>query len=665
MKTNINSWPKPALLCCLLALSLFTYSQTNTWLGLSTNWDNPGNWSLGVVPSDPQTVHIALAPKNPVIANVTIVPGRTTGNVIIDDGVILTVNNQLNFKGTTWQGPTTGMAHVRGISYVHITGSLPQTFTGNTEFENLVQDDLSGLSIIAGNLSITNVLSLQGSNMQVSGNLTFRSTAPGQYGILENFGVCCAGVLSTIGSGTVTSEMFVSSTGYHELGTPVTADLAQLGANGVSGYYIPDPTYSPCDERYAASNSPNAGLWSWHENIPTNNTCFQVGWYGESAGTMATPGIGYISLHSAGSVLSVRGTPNQNATYTVSNLGNSNWASNSQQLHQPYYYGSGWHLLANPYQAPYHMAGSLNSDFDDAVIYQTTGGLSGTYQPLIAPSIYTGPSVVNFGFIAPFQAVMVHKTPGNTADFVFNISNATTAERPDFFKTAEATGKGLVLTVAGNGFKDITCVGFSDQATAGFDVLLDSRKLKSATGQPTLFTINNGNFLSVNTNHSMGETPTVEVAFSPETDGNYTIGTEGIENFDAADAIILEDKKTGQMIDLKQTNNYTFAATAADNLNRFALHFASPTYIEEAKSETFKMFGSGNTLFIDFSKLNTVDATIDVFDVLGRKLFSDRYASSSIYSKQLDNIGGAYVVAKVMTGGETETGKVFLADLNK
>lgn len=72
-----------------------------------------------------------------------------------------------------------------------------------------------------------------------------------------------------------------------------------------------------------------------------------------------------------------------------------------------------------------------------------------------------------------------------------------------------------------------------------------------------------------------------------------------------------------------------------------------------------------NRIFVDFTKQADVDAQVDIYNVLGQLLSSEKYGKSSLYSKEIDNLEAAYLIVRVKNDDLITTKKVFLANVNK
>jgi hypothetical protein len=67
---------------------------TNTWTGaVNSSWENPGNWSCGIVPNDP-TINVVINSgtvilnSNKTVHSITVQPGA---NLIVNAGFTLTI----------------------------------------------------------------------------------------------------------------------------------------------------------------------------------------------------------------------------------------------------------------------------------------------------------------------------------------------------------------------------------------------------------------------------------------------------------------------------------------------------------------------------------------------------------------------------------------------
>jgi hypothetical protein len=86
------------------------------------------------------------------------------------------------------------------------------------------------------------------------------------------------------------------------------------------------------------------------------------------------------------------------------------------------------------------------------------------------------------------------------------------------------------------------------------------------------------------------------------------------------------------------------------------------TGIANVGEGTLNIYGNGNKVYVDFSKLKGVEATIEIYNVIGQNLSTEKFGKSTIYAREIKNLDAAYVIVKVINNGETITKKVFVAN---
>ena len=74
------------------------------------------------------------------------------------------------------------------------------------------------------------------------------------------------------------------------------------------------------------------------------------------------------------------------------------------------------------------------------------------------------------------------------------------------------------------------------------------------------------------------------------------------------------------------------------------------------------IWSNSNRVFVDFTALQKVNASITIYNILGQELCSDYYVSSNIYQKEIDNIDAAYLIVRVKNDDEVITKKVFITN---
>jgi hypothetical protein len=84
--------------------------------------------------------------------------------------------------------------------------------------------------------------------------------------------------------------------------------------------------------------------------------------------------------------------------------------------------------------------------------------------------------------------------------------------------------------------------------------------------------------------------------------------------------------------------------------------------IADLGNGTLNIYSATNKVYVDFSKLKGVEATIEIYNVIGQNLSTEKFGKSTIYAKEIKNLDAAYVIVKVINNGEVITKKVFVAN---
>jgi len=116
----------------------------------------------------------------------------------------------------------------------------------------------------------------------------------------------------------------------------------------------------------------------------------------------------------------------------------------------------------------------------------------------------------------------------------------------------------------------------------------------------------------------------------------YTISLS--ECGDSFDAIILEDKLTGEKVNL-QTESYTFIHSGDSNAERFVLKIAQSSQ-PEAQSN-FAYINNGEIIINDING----DAQIEIYDLMGRRVYENADAVSNVSTYGFSS--GIYIIRKI------------------
>ncbi len=113
---------------------------------------------------------------------------------------------------------------------------------------------------------------------------------------------------------------------------------------------------------------------------------------------------------------------------------------------------------------------------------------------------------------------------------------------------------------------------------------------------------------------------------------------------------------------------YTVSLTATNTdgcsstvLQSVTVTAKTTTGIETVENNGLHMWSNGDRVYVDFSSLKQVEATIDIYNILGQKLSSEKFGKSSIYSHAFTNLDAGYVLLSVKNNGEVVARKLFIS----
>lgn len=536
-------------------------TEAKQWTGAtSTDWFDDTNWlqndndDLTGVPFSGENVIIPGGlTNNPSVTSAATCRDLTMlGNATLaTSGAALTVNRNLlgATTGTTFTGTGTGR--------ITMGGSAAQTISGNNNsFFNLRINNTAGVSITAGNnQNITNALQLQAGTLTSNNTITMRSILNSS-AYIDNF---TSGYTGTM-TGNVTFQRFSGgTTGFRYLAMPINnpliGQISEVGLSGPNnGQIIPLPT---CSNGAIASNSPYGNVMEWRENGPfTIPGCRQQGWYVRSAGSLET-GRGYLVRMVQNSTINVTGTPNLNAVTYATPLDLSNPT------------GNGWHLMGNPYAAPYRWDTDITG-FGDLNRFNATGAFVGTFTPVVVASPAADRTLPIFG------GFFIRRQGSGALSFGLPATNRRADATINYSSEDEYTN--LHVQINGNGFGDESRIYFIDNdptATSGYETKYDARKIEGNDDQPLIYThlLDGTEQLGINGFGKLDQQYVIPMVMKPGQNGTFSLNFNNIDMFDPSVMIYLEDKQTNELISLRNNPEYTFSSNVNDNPERFNIRF--------------------------------------------------------------------------------------------
>jgi len=649
----------------------------------STDWNTPSTWDNNDIPMSCDNIVIAndvtiIAGANVACVNLTIntssTLSSTTGSLsiggnLINNGLFVNNNGTVVFNGnTTVSGSsTTGFDNVTnsGVltghatnmnvagnwtnngTYNNNTGKV--TFNGNSHYNGSSTTNFYNVDVAAGKL-----LTIDGGSktMQVTNQIYLLTTGPknmGQLSIADN----TSQLSGTGGSDTVYVQLYDTLGNWHYQGVP-------------SSFYTPGCAYgnTTCETSAIVLYDFYGQRFVETSNAYTSLTGFDP----------LQVGRGYAIKFNA----TLLGDP-QRLTNFKSPISYLNTGTISYPLTYTVGKGTGWNLVSNPYPC------AIDWGYNTSDATHTTNGwhCSSNVEPTIyiydsqnsqyiTYNSYTGQNTngdANSRYIAPMQGVYVHLTTRSTnGTGLWSMDNGVRlAYNQAFFKGEENTNPPaaniLNLYVSGNGYSDQSVIGFTQDATTGFDGNYDAYKLLSSSPKtPQIYTLDSaGTKLAVNyLPSSLMNQVTVPLNFAVGVSGTYTI-TAGNVNINPAVAITLEDLKTKKLTDLN-SSSYIFTSDTATNDGRFLVHFGPvPTSVNDKNyANNLNIYTNHNQIVIQNNSSSTEKGTILIYDMLGRLIVNQYMEPNAITRIDMTetNESQAIYFVKVITSNQTLTRKV-------
>jgi hypothetical protein len=439
---------------------------------------------------------------------------------------------------------------------VTFNGTAARTVGGSGEIS------LSNITVGSSGIGLNNALKV-GRLVTLTGNLTTNgnpftllSDATGTAMVVNNPGVV---------NGRATVQRYIepafSGRGYRHYSSPVTtATVDDLDTGNYSP--IVNPAYNTAP--IPGMVRPFPSIFAYDQSRLTNDSAmtqdFNFGWMSPSFLTSSlSPGHGYTVNIPASTTVDFNGPLNNGnvSTGALTRGGTTN---------------SGWHMLGNPYPAPIDWdLASVPSGMNDAVyVFHPNGRYSGQYVSYI-----NGVGSLTDGVIPAMQGFFVRVTSGSPT---FNFTNAmrlTAYENPSFYRKAETRPLVQLNLSNASGKTDELFVYQQAGATLNDDVAFDAYKVQGNGPEvPTLYAITpNGQFLSVDGLPELTRETVIPLGVNAGVAGTYTFQAAKLLNLPSSAEVLLEDRLTGTMQNLKNNGTYTCQLAAEDNVSRFVLRF--------------------------------------------------------------------------------------------
>ena len=315
----------------------------------------------------------------------------------------------------------------------------------------------------------------------------------------------------------------------------------------------------------------------------------------------------------------------------------------------------GFNMLGNPYPATIegsHFIGT-NRTIETLYFWTHTIAASGGVYPQNNFASYTvlggvaaaAGGQIPDGSIKPGQGFYVNSSENESV--LFHNALRYDVKNTQFFRTNETIAKNdvfrLNLTNVENSFNQIL-IGYTPKATNGFDIGIDGKAIENSNSM--IYTVIDDNICIINGKPSFLVDDKVTVGFNAVSNDNYTISLENVEGLFENQEIYLKDNFTGNIVNIK-ANAYNFLSEVGIFPNRFEVFYKNIN--ENVSEENVIAFSSNNA--INIISNGTQIENIVVYDVVGRKLLDEKYASAEVTINRLKKNNQALLINITLKNG--------------
>ncbi len=557
-----------------------------------------------------------------------------TSGTISNAGTITLSANYLNTGNVIGNGTynvggnwTNSGIFTAGNSTVTFNGASLQTLNGSvpTAFNNITVNG-SGINL-SQNTSFTKVLTLTAGTISGSDTMTLISNANGD------------GMIAPVGASVSQSSVTATFTIQRFENTRTKANYASL-SSPVLSTTIGDWNINNRTPKFYMSGvgGPDGNSGSYVSvkrfNEVTN------GYVNITAYT--TPGINYVIRQGEGiylwegTSLTAMVTPFSFNTHGRPTIGNVSIASTYTSGK-----GNGFNILGNPYAAPIDWVTFLTSN------------------PTLQSSYYIFEQdgtwhVFSSGSIPMEQGFGVKTTSAASINFMESQKTMLDANllRPinpsDDVNTAT-----FVLSDNANEFSCPTIVSFAPGYVKNYNPSEDASYIESYIEEvPKLFTVSDDKEnLMLNKLPDADNTIDVPLTAVAGVQADYTLTAQNLDNITSYDCIMLIDAATGAPLNnFKDNPTYNFTTSAPESKN-FLLRFTRLTAgqscnpVNSNANEGVEIYPSTSGAFVSFHLLQSEDAVIEVYNLLGQKISTvSRTTQNDIINVPFPAIEAVYIV---------------------
>ena len=457
-------------------------------------------------------------------------------------------------------------------------------------------------------------------DLKIDGSITLNASASG-YAQLKVDG-------SVSGSGSVTVEQYVGTTGWHNMSMPVSGNLDAFGTVNTAVH----------------ANARN--VYTWNE---TTSSWVDVAGATNGSSTAASAGTGYMVYVGSNGVISAAGNIDAtgslfgSTTPSLTNAGSGDDA--------------GWNLVGNPFPCAIDFSTISEVQVDNSFsIWDPSTGEYKDWSGLL--------NDLGTSLIPPMQAFWVHASGISPSLGTISMStHGTVASSPSFLKTQTIIADRLFVGVKEAGqpqVRDEILIGMVPGTSDGIDPQWDAASRLNATNVPTLMMVANGEQISHNAiDYSPNHLKTKKLQL------RFVSGKQNEVYFIELHDSLLSNNYHIELEDLKlrrkhNLNNgaYKFVHDQAAEY-RFVLHISPVTTINQGHTHTPVVSGGVNVGINGGMLVLKMDAPAQdvsgaLLDLNGRRVMEVEYpAGAEQYELNVNGLAkGIYLLQLQSAQGE-------------
>jgi PKD repeat protein len=505
----------------------------------SGGWNNTATWDCNCIPGSSSDVQISSGHTVTLQSNVTMNQLSIIQGGTLD---VATNNYSVTLKGSLFNNGS----FLTRVGTLNFAGTTRQNIYGNNTFYKVNCSNATGVKIVSGNQNLKSVMKITAGSFTTNNLLTILSSSAetGSIGSLSG--------VRFYGNVTMQRYHYAAVNGWLNIASPVASQTLQSWNDDIITTGFPGSQYPSYP--FVNIRSYNETALGFKDNgfMDVTNITNTIP---DGAGFWAYIAAGTFTIDVTGPLK----TGNFSYPITYTNSGSV--------------IDDGWNLLANPYPSAIdwdNVSGWTKTNINnaiyvwDATIQQYTSYINGI--GVNGGSRYI-PSSQSFWIQTNANSPAL--TIKETAKTSINGTYKSNSESNDFFS----------LKLSGNTYSDELAILVNENATFEFDPSYDAYKFSGGSVAPKISSLTPLSVeLAINTIPELLEAFEIPIKAIVPTNGNYKLIANGIDEFTGASCVILEDVQTGNMYDLRDSNNdtLTFNLSSTTTDARFLLHLTQP-----------------------------------------------------------------------------------------